>query len=384
MTKAFGTGEIVYDPTGIVGRTAAILELAGNVRAEAGMPVKGVYLNADRRTLFIIVDPKSFPENAEANLAKRVEVMGNIATAVQAWKTESAGGLDLAIRIGFELPTSLGVIPVDRLSEPSRFAGWRGRGIAAALTSMLGIGAIASSASAAEPIKPVFIPPVAAAQKPLPAVARPNLDVLFAGVFLDGGGFNKFKVSALGLKGAIPIGQQFGFQVDAAVGTHEYAGVGGHFFWRDPSFGLVGGFMTHEKLGSVTLQRYGAEAEAYLRNINLRGIVGMQAGDAPHSPFASLDLTFYVKPNLAIEGGAKYANNSVTGKLGIEWQPMNLSGISLFADTEWGLNNYTKTKAGVSFHFGAPGASLIDKARNYDPAFGLFNFTELGYALSHQ
>ena len=356
LVRGFGLGEIVYDPTGLITRSAAVVDCARRIRGASKAPLKGMYFNAERRTLFVILMQKAFPTGTEALLTKRVEAMAEIAQAVQAWRTECGPDFDLAIRIGFDLPTSIRVIPVDRQSVPSRLSRWQRLGVAAALSSALGLGAVASAQAAdVGPGLPVYSAPVVQQ----PAVKNHNLDLLFAGVFLNGGGYHNQKIGAVGGKFAVPLGTSFGLQVDAAVGTLQYWGIGGHLFWRDPSEGLVGAFARHESLQGATLDRYGAEAELYLRNITLRGIVGMQAGDAPHDPFAGLDLTFYMQPNFSATAGAKLTDGALRGHAGIELQPNigAMNGLSLFADGEWGDNNFAKVIAGVSLHFGSAGAS---------------------------
>jgi hypothetical protein len=372
MVKGFGRGDIVYDPTGLVSRSTAVLALAARVRRDVTAKLTGLFLNPDRRTLFVIVDQKAFPAGGEAHLAKRVEAMGEVARAVQAWRSEDAPGFELAIRIGFDLPASVPVIPVDKKSVPSPMGLWQRRGIAAALGSLLGFGALAS-AQAADIVRPPVAPAVVIPQK-APAVARHNFDLLFAGVFLNGDGFDNFRLGAVGIKGAVPIGHDFGLQVDAAVGTDSYWGVGGHLFWRDPSHALLGVIASHETLEGRTFDRYGGEAELYLRNVTLRGEVSAQSGDAPHTLFGGLDLTFYAHPNFSLTGGAHRENGDWRGHVGVEWQPNGLSGLSLFADGDFGGNNFAKAVAGVSFHFHTPGVTLIDRDRKYDPHFSLFHF----------
>jgi hypothetical protein len=384
MVDCFGSGDIVYDPTGLVSRTTAVLSLARRLRRDTTVALKGVFLNPDRRALFVVVDQKTFPAATDALLKKRVEAMGEIARTVQAWRRDEASSVELAIRIGYELPASVAVIPVDRASVPSPMGVWQRRGIAAALGSLLGFGALAPVQAADIVRPPPVAAPVVVAPAKEPAVAHPNLDLLFAGLYLNGDGFDNFSLAAVGGKAALPLGQSFGLQVDAAVGTSSYWGVGGHLFWRDPSQALLGLIASYESLNGAVFDRYGGEAELYLRNVTLRGEVGAQGGDAPHTLFAGLDLTFYAHPNLALTAGANRENAEWRGHAGLEWQPQGLAGLSLFADGDFGANNFVKAVAGVSIHFGSPGVTLIDRDRKYDPQFSLFHFapqtTSTGYS----
>jgi hypothetical protein len=374
MIETTGRGEIAYDPTGLVSRGAALLALADRLRRETSVKLNGLFLDPERRTVFVIVDRKAFPAGGEARLQKRLAAMGEVARVVHAWRVQEKPSLEVAVRIGFELPASVAAIAIDRKSVATPPGRWQ-RGIAAALGSLLGLGALAS-AQAADVVRPPPAPPPPVVVAPVkqPAVAAPNLDILFGDIFLNGDGFNNKNIGAVGVKGAIPIGQAFGAQVDAAIGTDNYWGIGGHFFWRDPSHGLFGLVASHESLDGSTVDRYGGEAELYLQNVTLRGDIGAEEGNAPHTVFGDLDLTFYVHANFELTGGANYENAEWRGHAGLEWQPQNLSGLSLFADGDFGGNNVIKAVAGVSFHFGTHGVSLIDRDRKYDPTFSLFHF----------
>jgi hypothetical protein len=377
LCRSLGSGDIVYDPTGLVARSAAVLACARHIRTSATARLQGLYLDPDRRTLFVIVDQKAFPTGTEALLQKRVAAMGEIARAVHAWRATESPDFELAIRIGFALPTDVAVIPVDQQSLRRVTPFWPRRGVAAVLGSLLGFGALAT-AQAADIARPPPLRAVVVPQKQ-PAVAQHNLDFFLAGVHLDGDGFDNFQLGVLGAKGAFPLGQNFGVQVDAAVGTQQYWGIGGHLFWRDPSQGLVGVIASRDSLAGSTFDRVSGEAELYLRNLTLRGEAGAQGGDAPHSLFAGLDLTFYAHPNFSLTGGAKYYNNALRGTVGLEWQPDRMRGLSVFADGDFG-SNFVKAVAGVSFHFHSNNVTLIDRDRRYDPVFSLLNFAPKGYS----
>ncbi|MGZ9086917.1 MAG: hypothetical protein ACXW3R_15595, partial [Rhodoplanes sp.] len=59
-------------------------------------------------------------------------------------------------------------------------------------------------------------------------------------------GFARLNNASAGGMGSIiaPVGDRFGFQVDAIAAAHRgffVSGGAGHAFWRDPSVGLLGG-----------------------------------------------------------------------------------------------------------------------------------------------
>lgn len=381
LSRSFGTGDIIYDPTGIVRRSSAILDLCGRLRLHFGARLDGVYLDSTGRTLFAIFDKQQFPGDPGKLLAERVRAMRAITLVVNLWRSEQRLAFDVAIKLGFDLPVGVGLTPIDKLSA-SRMIGnrlrssFRRNGLASALAAMLGIG-VAGQANAADLWNP---PPqasdlFAAPGSTEPAVTAPNLALLLRGAWLSGGLFDDDAWGGLGVKGTIPVGHQFGAQIDAAIGTHDYFGVGGHLFWRDPAIGLVGLIASHESIGGNHLTRYGLEGERFFPNLTLRAVVGGEKKNSQSSAMAELDVTFYANPNLALSGGAEFHEGGTVGKVGVEWQPAftGMSGLSLYGNAEFGYDGYARAMAGINYHFGINGATLKDRDRHYDPAFLLWN-----------
>jgi hypothetical protein len=136
-------------------------------------------------------------------------------------------------------------------------------------------------------------------------------------------------------------------------------------------------------MNDARLTRYAVEGELYRGAMTFRGIAGSQSG-VTTSPFARLDVIFYAHPNFEFSLGGEFSSGHNLARIGMEWQPSTLShmsSLSIFADGEIGENGFAKALAGVSFHFGSQGISLIDRDRKYDPFFSLFNnFAAAGYA----
>jgi hypothetical protein len=380
LNRSFGTGAIAYDPTGIVSRSAAVLVVARRLRQALADRLAGVYLNAERRALFVILERSRFAANPESFVAERVAVMAEVTEVTATWRRDDRPDFDLAVRIGFELPAGVNIVPVDRES-----ARWslrlrlnrhiRRPGLIAALASAMGIGLVAPAGAADVVRAPARPAPTLAIPLKQPAVARPNIDFLVAGGWLDGNGFNNDAWGAVGLKATVPVGNQFGFQVDAAVGEQKYWGLGGHLFWRDPARGLLGAFATTESMNDVSMQRYAVEGEAYRGNVTLRGEIGSETRAGSSAVFGGLDVIFYANPNLSLSLGGEFTQSRSVARATLEWQPAlpALSGLSVFADGQVGTNGFSKVLAGVSFHFGTAGVSLLDRDRKYDPKFALFN-----------
>src|SRR5262245_40979446 len=71
LGRQFGAGEVIYDPTKFVARCAAVVDCAKLLRDELGTSVRNIYLDAKRRTLYIIVTEVQ-GETARAGLVRRV------------------------------------------------------------------------------------------------------------------------------------------------------------------------------------------------------------------------------------------------------------------------------------------------------------------------
>ena len=155
--------------------------------------------------------------------------------------------------------------------------------------------------------------------------------------------------------------------------------MGGHLFWRDPSYGLVGAFASYEKNSSSDMTRIGGEAEMYMNQFTVRGALAEQGG-TKSGVFGKLDLVFYATPEFSVTGGIVTDPGATYGHVGFEWQSAmtGLSGMSIFADGQFGQANRTQFMAGLKFHFGGAGRSLIDRDRRDDPEFSLFHLP-LGY-----
>jgi len=118
------------------------------------------------------------------------------------------------------------------------------------------------------------------AQNALPAVDGVNGKVeALGGVFA--------KQSLAGAVGSlsVPLGPQFGAQLD--VGGGEFANrflgvVGGHLFWRDPRralLGVYGDYARWDQYGGVHVGHAGVEGEVYLGHWTLAGVLGVESGN---------------------------------------------------------------------------------------------------------
>jgi hypothetical protein len=364
LDRRFAGGAIVYDPTAIFTRMAEVIRCADALRAELGSRVKSVLLDSTRRTLYVVLEHKAFQGKGLAFRAQAAEAMATCAKTVSDWKLNAPAEFELAVRIGFEPPSGLRLVAVDARSEPSRYLGGLKK-VASQLRSAAGalaVGAIAIGA------------PSAALADDAAAVADPNFTVQgrLGWESNDGLHHDLFRTD-VSLEGAVPLGENFGVQGEAATGVNNYYGAGGHLFWRDPSWGLLGGFASYESLESVKMGRYGGEAEFYLNSITLSARGGYENGDVDHGGFIRGDVSFYATPSFVIRAGFEGVPHQDFGRAGLEFQPApeSMSGLSLYVDSTFGQG--TGIFAGFKFHFGEEGQSIMWRDRHEDPSNSLFN-----------
>jgi hypothetical protein len=210
----------------------------------------------------------------------------------------------------------------------------------------------------------------------LPAVSGVNGKISLEGGALDEEGFAGFKGSL-----SLPVGEQFGLQLDGSVGVldEEFAGgAGGHLFWRDPSMALLGVYGSYTAIEALDghIARLGVEGEYYWNQITIKGVIGAEFIDidAPidydeTNLFAFSDISYYANDNLELSVGHRYTGEKHALALGAEYQldqQLFASGVSLFAEGRIGEDNYQGAWGGVRMYLG-DNKSLIRRHREDDP-----------------
>lgn len=198
------------------------------------------------------------------------------------------------------------------------------------------------------------------------AVSAPNLKVSGYGGAEDG------QVRAnIAAEGSIPVGDNFGLQIDGLYGygdDNENGGVGGHFFYRDPKKFLAGVTAMTAKQDSTEFSRYGVESEIYLDQFTLSTAGGYQDGDdrLGNSGFYTAEGAFYPNDNLKYTLGITGFEDNTVGYGRTEWQPNN-EPYTLFAFGGSGDNGNAFILAGASYTFGANNSTLKKRDRTGDP-----------------
>lgn len=137
----------------------------------------------------------------------------------------------------------------------------------------------------------------------------------------------------------IPVGHQFGAQIDLGAGTFSNRANGsaaGHFFWRDPEQGLIGvyGSGIYSTRGEGRkMWNIAGEFEKYIGNWTARALLGVQGFgfnttynapsgtptifSQPDRFFDKVSLTYYPNADLALTIRHIYSKNtnSINGEI---------------------------------------------------------------------
>jgi hypothetical protein len=219
----------------------------------------------------------------------------------------------------------------------------------------------------------------------LPAVSGVNGKIdIFGGAYEAGG------IAGVGGALSIPLGFRFGTQIDGLVASLDDEGlvsISDHIFWRDPSHGLLGlyGSLGHyEGFGGVNTYRLAVEGELYRGRTTLRGIVGVEGGDADATviggltfdfevdtrAFDKLDVVFYPTDNLQLFVGHRYIGGIHAAAAGAEylWRSDEHMGTSTFIEGRVGEDDSQAVWAGLRFYLGGENKNLMRRHREDDPS----------------
>ncbi len=178
---------------------------------------------------------------------------------------------------------------------------------------------------------------------------------------------------------SVPIGERFGFQLDAAYGSLggdtniDYHGIGGHLFWRDPQQALLGLYAHYTEYGgTINNIQIAAEAELYFENISfelLAGIDVVDTGADTDEYFAGeAILAYYFNDNFRLSAGVRHALDTTSFVVGAEaMMPVNGFAPSFFVEASIDEDDATSVSGGVRVYLGGGQKSLIRRHREDDP-----------------
>jgi len=189
------------------------------------------------------------------------------------------------------------------------------------------------------------------------AVSAPNGKVELFGGRIDGEG-------TLNLSGSytFPLASYFGAQFDGLYGQRDSRGIygaGGHLFWRNPEYALIGLTASYLQHRSTDLWRIGGEGEMYWNQITLAGQLGSQSGDLGDDAYGRIDAHYYLAEDLLmLSAGAGSFDHQTTWGGGAEYLT-DLGGLSLFATGGRGGNGDYFALGGIRYYFGAKKSLLL-------------------------
>ncbi|VAW17829.1 hypothetical protein MNBD_ALPHA09-347 [hydrothermal vent metagenome] len=361
FVKPFAAGDVELDPTGAVQRSRDLVRVAEALRHELGAGVRGFYWEPAARVLFVVFDRKTHVVEVRAKTDRLKSLEATVRRVILEHAGADASRYIVGVRLGFHVPRG-DLVPLDLKSYRHRRhpPAWRRFGRNSTLALVLG----------------AAVPTAAAAQQATqfsPAVSAPNWDVGLSGGSRDGDGAFMFEGSY-----TAPIDFGTGFRIDgAAGGTSEgfQGGVGLHYFRRDPSSGLLGGYVnwsTVDPNDGVDDQKnifeVAVQSETYYDEFTLVALGGVQFGsDIDDGVFGKLQVEWYATDDFMVSAGGRWdPEREGLGIVGGEYQPAYLAmpGLTFFAEGAVGGDDYEHVFGGIRYYFGAP-KSLKDRHR-YD------------------
>lgn len=359
----YGQSEIVFDPTQVVSRTRALVTLACDIRTAFNSDeVIGTYLDAEARTIYVVLDPSRFFTDHKITGGDILAAEARTKDAISTY-LENDACIARNVLLSFEMPP-MALVPVDKASffdlgdvAKSKF-GRLNMGAVVALVSAFGATSLAAD----------------------PAVSGFNAKLSIDGSTTRDDIIGDNDTTLLSGSATMPLGERFGFQLDGVLGStngDNVQGLGGHLFWRDPSVALVGltfGIADIDRGAAATdqkLRQIGAEAEFYINDFTIYASAGRQSGDnVLEGTYGALGLGWYATDNLelALDLSTTPDNDSIT-TVGLEWQPAfnAANNISIFADASVGSNDFESYSVGFRMYFGGSRTTLAGRHRYDDP-----------------
>ena len=208
----------------------------------------------------------------------------------------------------------------------------------------------------------------------LPAVSNVNVRGDLAGGISNnkGAGYSAGTLNA-------PLTNNLGVQVSSLTGSRgadTFLGGAGSLYWRDPSAGLFGAYVSASRSNGpnvtnpfgYTEAKVGAVGQVYMNRFSLEGAVGYQKFASENKFFDAIDVAWYPSDDLRFSVGHRhnYGRNAVA--LGTEYKLATRGdlGMSLFAEVRVGSNNERSALAGLKVFFGADNKSLLRRQREDD------------------
>ena len=359
----YGQSEIVFDPTQVVTRTRALVQLSRDLRARfTEKELIGTYWDSVERNVFVVLDSRAYFSDSKVKGSDLVAAEDRAKEAIETYLAHD-GCIARSVLLSFEMPQTA-LTPVDEMSffdlgdAVSSKSSRRHMGAIAAL-----IGAVGATSVAADP-----------------AVSQFNSKLSFQSSSTSSTTFGDNDAGLLAGSATVGIGHRFGAQIDGVLGRNNddtVSGLGAHLFWRDPSVAMIGitaGSVDFDRTSSTndqTIDRFGLEVEYYVGDFTIYAAGGRQSGsNVLEGDYGSLGLGWYASDNLQLT--LDFQSNPDVDRittLGVEWQPTfnAANNVSIFADASTGSDDYKSVSVGFRMYFGSGSKPLNERHRLDDP-----------------
>lgn len=347
---------IVFDPSQMFVRSRSLQDLVQQLYLTG--QVDKVYCDTWRRTLFVVTKGQPSGDELES-LRVRSEVMLGV------WQKLVPTGFEVALRICTALPHGLRLTPVDRKSSSIPSApDWFGF-----LRRKTSFSLLAVALTAAYPV-------AASAQ----SADTPSISMTGRNIFSNDDSWQAF-----GLNATLPMGQSVGSQIQAAIGSDDYYGLGGHLFLRDEDMGAFGTFGSFETMLDEEMLRLGLRGEAYFSGLTLGGQIGSQSGTVRDGLLLKGDVALYPSSSFVLRSGYEKSPEKSYGRAGVEWVPSfsMAPGLSIFSDAQFDGDGFDRVMLGLKLHFGSQGATLMERDRNNLGSNFIYNVSPLAAAAGY-
>jgi hypothetical protein len=189
----------------------------------------------------------------------------------------------------------------------------------------------------------------------------------------------------------IPLAAQYGVQIDGTAGTFDgkfFASTAGHWFWRNPSQGLLGLYVSHthwDELGGVHATQVAVEGEYYWQRWTLQATAGVEFGnskseltnggaftdtiDVKTRFYDKVNVNYYLTDNWKAFIGHRYLGGKHALALGSEvGVPFGRGAMATaFVEGRVGEADFHGVWGGLKLYFGQKDKPLIARHRQDDP-----------------
>ncbi len=337
VCHAFGSGDIVYDPTGLVARSRTVVEVVAALRQHLGDRLKLALFDPEIRALSIYV-PRPADFSGEAATVRLLDIRKAVVAVLDQFGATFVKRLHVSY-----MPPKRVAVPIDNRSLRSLVWSQRASKLRKLAASTLITGSALSSASKAlaqqNTDQTQFeLRGLKTRSDYTPRSTTGNLGAFGAVMDTEAGGFGEGKLTH-------HFGNGYGIQGNGFVGGFDqesYYNLESHLFYRKTgeSGYLIGAVGRYDQRERSIRFHLGAEAEFYpTESVTLFGEAGFENFRRDNranenNPYALGGIGIYPNKDLGLFGTVGYVNDDFYGAIGTEFQPARdkLPGLAFFAD----------------------------------------------------